>query len=548
MDSSPTALIKLHQDLRNHAAPMQQLWQEVGRMCLTRKVQSLINAQNKGSTTTESWQPDTRLLNSRAVQANEILSAGIMSAVMPSDQRWFSYKPAPTQRGNDALEEWLEACTEIALLEMFVAGFYPRVHESMEDRCTFGTNILHVDSGVKNALRFRSWDAGTYVIAENEDGECDMVFREREWTARQAQQEFDNLPPEVTQQLSQNKLDEKTKYIHCIFPRNPGSISEDKGPKGKAFASIYIHESSKMIVKESGFDELPSFASRYRKWSEASAYGVSPAMIALAEIRGVNYLEMLMSTLAEVTVNPRMILPQGFQGVPDLRAGGITFGGLSRDTFPQEWMTGGRFDVGINLMERKERAIDEAFHRTLFDQFSQMDREITATEVRARQAEKLARFSPAFTSLTVEFINPIMERVFMLLYRAGKFPAPPREAFVQDALGRPMLLFPQIVQTNRMAQSMALARQSEFAQVFQLLAPLEQMGRPVFDNLDEEEMSRAMIRDAALPTRDLESVKALRDARAQAAQAQQQMEMAQELAKSKPAMDMAQQAMGGGQQ
>ncbi|MFK5284110.1 hypothetical protein ACI3PL_31475, partial [Lacticaseibacillus paracasei] len=63
-------------------------------------------------------------------------------------------------------------------------------------------------------------------------------------------------------------------------------------------------------------------------------------MRALAEIRGVNYLEMLMATLAEVSVNPRMIMPQGFQGVPDLRAGGITFGGMTRDTFPQEWMTG----------------------------------------------------------------------------------------------------------------------------------------------------------------------------------------------------------------
>ena len=547
MDSSPSALIKLNMDLRNHAAPMQMLWQEVGRMCLTRKVQSLINAYNKASTTTELWQPDTRLLNSRAVQANEILSAGIMSVIMPSDQRWFSFKPAPSQRGNDALEEWLEACTEIALLEMFVAGFYPRVHESMEDRCTFGTNILHVDSGVKNALRFRSWDAGTYVIAENEDGECDLVFREREWTARQALQEFDQLPPVVQQQLKNNKLDEKTKYIHCIFPRDLKAVDENAGPKGKAFASIYIHEPTQMIVKESGFDELPSFASRYRKWSEASAYGVSPAMIALAEIRGVNYLEMLMSTLAEVTVNPRMILPQGFQGVPDLRAGGITFGGLSRDTFPQEWMTGGRFDIGLNLMERKERAIDDAFHRPLFDQFSQMDREITATEVRARQAEKLARFSPAFTSLTVEFINPIMERVFMLLYRAGKFPAPPQEAFMADALGRPMLLFPSIVQTNRMAQSMALARQSEFAAIFQLLAPLQQLGSPVLDNLDDEQMTRDMIRDAALPTRDLDSVKALRDARAQAQQAQQQMEMAQAAMKSGPAMDMAQQALGGQQ-
>lgn len=539
MDTSPTALIKLNSELRNNASGMMALWEECGRMCLTRKVQSLIRAKNKATSAVDAYQPDTRLLNSRAVQANEIMAAGIMSAVMPSDAKWYGYKPAPAQRGNDALEEWLSYCTEIALLEMYLAGFYSRAHESMEDRSTFGTNALFVDAGKKNALRFRSWDVGTYVIAENEDGECDMGFREIERTARQAKEEFLNLPPSVQNQIRENKLDERTRYLHGIFPRPMDQRRDDGSPSGMAFMSIYIHEETKTVVKESGYDELPSFFSRYRKWSESSAYGVSPAMLALAEIRGVNYMEMLMATLAEVTVNPRMILPQGFQGVPDLRAGGITFGGLTQDSFPKEWMTNGRFDIGLNLIERKEKAIDEAFHRPLFDQFNLIDREMTATEVRAREAEKLARFSPAFTALTTEFINPILERVFMLLYRAGKFPPPPREAFIADTLGRPMLLFPSIVQTNRMAQSMALARQTEFARLFELLAPLEAAGRPVFDHLDEDEMSRGMVRDAWLPLREVDSVAALRDARAKAAEAAQQQQMLLEASKSKPLAEVA---------
>lgn len=537
MDTTPTGLLKIRDEMRNNASQMMNLWDECGRMCLTRKVQSLINSRHKGSSAVDNYQPDTRLLNSRAVQANEIMAAGIMSAVMPSDGKWFGYKPAPSQRGNDALEEWLAACTEIALLEMYVGGFYSRAHESMEDRSTFGTNALFVDGGKKNALRFRAWDAGSYVIAENEDGDIDMVFRDIDRTARQAEEEFTNLPPAVRNHLATGKLEERTRYIHCVFPRPQSQRKDDGSPSGMAFASVYLHEDTKTIVKESGYDESPAFVSRYRKWSETSAYGCSPAMIALAEIRGVNYMEMLMATLAEVTVNPRMILPQGFQGVPDLRAGGITFGGLTRDTFPQEWMSGGRFDIGMAMIERKERAIDEAFHRPLFDQFNIIDRQMTATEVRAREAEKLARFSPAFTSLTTEFLNPILERVFMLLYRSGKLPPAPQEAFVVDALGRPMLLFPSIIQTNRMAQSMALARQTEFARVFELLAPVEGSGKPVFDHLDEDELSRGMIRDASLPLREVDSVQALRQARQQASEAAQQQQMLMEAAKSKPVMD-----------
>jgi hypothetical protein len=53
-------------------------------------------------------------------------------------------------------------------------------------------------------------------------------------------------------------------------------------------------------------------------------------------------------------------------------------------------MTGGRFDVGLAIIERKERAIGEIFHRSLFEQFSMIERQITAREVVAREAEVAA--------------------------------------------------------------------------------------------------------------------------------------------------------------
>lgn len=554
MDTSPTALIKLNQELRNGASQMMQLWSECGRMCLTRKVSSLVNATNKAQTT-DNVMPDSRLLNSVAVEANEVLASGCMAWIMPSEGRWFVWKPAPEQEGNDAVEEWLQACTEVALTALFSSNFYSRTHEVLQDRSTFGTACLWLEAGQRGPLNFRAWDVGTFVVSENEEGYCDVIFREIERTARQAQAEFTNLPAVVQQHLAQDKLEEKTRYLVCILPRSVAeqTANQGKGAKGMPFASFYIHEESKTVVKESGFEELPSFVTRYLKWSEASAYGVSPAMRALAEIRGVNYLELLMATLAEVTVNPRIILPQGYQGVPDLRAGGITFGGMSADTYPKEWLTNGRFDVGMSLIERKEKAVNEAFHRTLFELFNQRQGDLNIPHVRALEAEKLARFSPAFTSLTSEFINPIIERVFMLLYRAGRLPPAPREAFVADSLGRPTILFPRVVQTNRMSLAMQQAHKMGLNEMLQLFAPLAGAGAPVFDNLDPDRAFRTLVRGEGLPTDFLlseDSVKAMRQARAQAAQAAEQREMMMQAAKSKPLMDMAapaiQQMAGGG--
>ncbi|CAB4186543.1 Head-to-tail connector protein, podovirus-type, partial [uncultured Caudovirales phage] len=489
MDTSAQALIKMNGELRNQASSMLSLWKECGEMCLTRKVSSLMNSSSK-SPTLDYIQPETRLLNSVAVEANEVLASGCMAWIMPSEGRWFVWKPAPEQDGNDALEQWLTACTEIALTTLFSSNFYTKTHEVLQDRSTFGTAALWSEMGKRNPVNFRAWDVGTFVIAEDSEGYVDTTFRQIERTARQAQMEFDVLPTTVQNQIAKNEVEARTTYLHAVFPREVSQQDPTKGAKGMPFASIYIHEESKTIVKSSGFEELPAFITRYLKWSESSAYGVSPAMRAMAEIRGVNYLEMLMSTLAEVTVNPRMILPQGFQGAPDLRAGGITFGGATRDTFPSEWMTGGRFDIGLTLIERKEKAVNEAFHRTLFELFNQRQGELNIPHVRALEAEKLARFSPAFTALTSEFINPVIERLFMQLYRANKFPPAPREAYVPDALGRPTLLFPRTIQTNRMSLAMQQAKKQGFAEIFSLFAPLAQSGQPVFDHLNVDRAMR----------------------------------------------------------
>ncbi len=546
MDTSPTGLIALHERQRTEAAGMVHLWNECGNYCLTRKVQALRSGTSQTMTDT-GFSPDQRLLNTVAVEANRTLAAGCVSWITPADTPWFQWKPAPQLEGNDAAETWLARCSEIAQQYLANSNFYNRIHEAFLDRGTFGTACMWCEEGRSGPLMFRTFDVGTFTISENDEGLVHMVFRELEYSAMQAKEAFPTLPAEIERDLAAGKPDTKHRFLHAVYERPADKVNPDGGPTEKRFASCYVHLASKTKVRESGYDELPAFATRFLKWSEASAYGASPAMEALAEIRGVNYLELLLSTQAEVTVSPRIILPQGYQGTPDLRAGGITFGGMTRDTYPQEWMTNGKLDWGLNFLERKERMIQEIFHKPLFDQFSQLERQITATEVRAREAEKLARFSPAFTMLTTEIINPMLERVFMILFRAGKFPPPPREALVTGPDGGFMMLFPQVAQTSRMALALQALKRSAFESMLAWALPLEEAGKPVLDNIDTDRAIRDLARGDGLPTsflRDTEAVEATRQARAQAQQAQMQAEMAMQAMKSKPIVEAGMQAMG----
>jgi hypothetical protein len=225
-------------------------------------------------------------------------------------------------------------------------------------------------------------------------------------------------------------------------------------------------------------------------------------------------------------------------------------GGLTRDTYPQEWMSGGRLDYGLDFITRKERMIQEIFHRPLFDQFALIERQVTATEVRAREAEKLVRFSPAFTRQTTELINPALERVFMLLFRAGKFPPPPREALMQDAYGEWMLLYPRVIQTSRMALALQALKRSAFGSILEYALPLEQLGKPALDNFDLDKAMRDIGRGEGAPdawVRESEAVEATRKARAEAQAQAQQAEMMAEAMKSKPIAEAGVQAITGQQ-
>lgn len=546
MDTSAQGLCDLNLRLRTDAAGMVSLWDECGRYCLTRKVQSLTANASQTSLDNTGFSPDQRLLNTTAVEANRVLAAGCVSWITPADTPWFMWKPAPMLDGSDAVETWLSRCTEIGQQYLAASNFYNRIHEVFLDRSTFGTACLWGEEGRNAPLNFRAFDVGSFVVSENDEGSVHLMFRELEYTAAQAKEAFGQVPPEVERDLEKTP-NNKHRFLHALHERPADQVNPDGGPMQKRFASCYVHISTKTKVRESGYDELPAFVTRYLKWSESSPYGASPAMEALAEIRGVNYLELLLSTQAEVTVNPRVILPQGYQGTPDLRAGGLTFGGMSRDSHPTEWMTGGRIDWGLDFLARKERMIQEIFHRPLFDQFAQLERQITATEVRAREAEKLARFSPAFTMLTTEIINPVLERVFMILFRAGKFPPPPREAIVSGPDGSPMMLFPQVVQISRMALALQSLKRSAFENLLGYSLPLAQMGIPVMDNIDTDRAIRDLARGDGLPTsylKDSEAVEATRAARAQAQAAAAQQEMVQQAMKSKPLVEAGMAAMG----
>lgn len=524
-------IIRRNDALKSDRGTWDTLWQQIADYVMPRKSQITTKKTEDVTGFTDD------LYNMTAIRSNQVLAAGQKDYLVSG--QWFAFD-APAESEDDDAKTWFQRCTEITMRELARSNFYLEVHEMFLDRGAFGTACLFLEEGRKTLLNFKKFDVGTFSIAEDADGMVDTFFRDFEMTARQAYQRFGDMAGKCIREAltsdDPRKLDQKFPFVHAVFPREDSKRNRKKqdGPN-KPIASIYVNVKDRCVCRNSGYDEHPLAVSRFLTWGE-SPYGYSPSIEALPTVRQVNFIEKQMDALAEVAAFPRMLIPEGLDGDVDLRAGGVTiFDPNTPNAVPKEWATQGRYDVGMERIKTKDEAIREAYHVDLFQMLKQIDAgKMTAYEVAQRVAEKVAAFSPTFSRLQTEVFNPVLLRVFGMLFRAGKFGDPPASVIVDNG-GELELQLPEVTLTSKLALAIKAVENNAFLQMVQILAPIAELHPDILDNYDLDKVARGVGKNLAVPTawqRPLAEVEAMRAERAKAQAAAQAAEQAPGVAKA----------------
>ena len=532
------AILSRYTRLESDRSYWMSMWQSIANLVMPRK--SYILTQS----ITPSADREQRLFDSTGVRANMVLANGCMSYITPSDARWCNFSAPDNVKEEPGVQEYFSEVTETVMEVLARSNFHTAIHELYLDRGCFGTAVLFVEPGETTPIIFRNVDVGSFCLSENHEAVVDTLFRKFEMTARQMEQEFgkDALPEQVRKCCDGDgkNYDQKFEVLHGVYPR---SIKErdvtKKDGKHKPFASCYIDTKSKTILRESGYDEKPFMATRFLKW-QSGVYGWSPSWVAMPDIRQLNFLQKQMDALAELSAFPRVLVPDSMESTVDLRAGGITYFNASDPSAkPQEWATQGRYEIGVQRIQEKQRHVEEAFHVPLFQMFSmeEASNRMTATEVNARNAERLTQFSPTFSRLTTELLIPLLQRVYGILARNGAFPPPPEALIQQSPDGSFFIPEPKVNFNSRIAlavERMAVTATDESVQTAGAYVQISQ-DPSIMDNFDMDKvvrknaLSRGM--DAEL-LRDPAEIDAIRQQRAQAqaqAAAMQQDAMQAEL-------------------
>jgi hypothetical protein len=287
----------------------------------------------------------------------------------------------------------------------------------------------------------------------------------------------------------------------------------------KAWESIHSLVKDKEILAEEGYDEFPVAVSRWERWGN-SPYGWPPSYMALPEAVQANFLEEMLDTLAETTAFPRVLYPSNIKGDVNFRALGLTCYDPANGQKPEEWLTGGRYDIGKDRLEDKRKAIEDAFYVPLFNGIAQLGSDATAEQVRALVSESRELFHPILAGLTREFLSPVIRRSFSINLRQGLVERPPDELLVKGELGL-YLEDPGVEYTSPMALALEQSQLANFADVMNVLMIGAQVDPSVLDFVNWQEIGPAFFRYKGLPEAFIntsEAIAAIQEGRAMQAQ------------------------------
>lgn len=476
---------------------------------------------------------NSRIYDSTGVLGMRTLAAGLQGGMTSPVRPWFRLRLAHPDDGGGAsgVNSWLDETTERMRLLLHASNFYNAVHGLYADLGAFGTGLM-IETADEDGLHFERVPAGEYVLDIDGRGMVDTFFRRLYLTARQVLDLWPDTAPEHIRNMAERGAAAggaiRLEVVHGVFPRKDPSWGSKVGAKSKPWASVYwlrAGEGGKAsILSEGGFDTFPAFAPRW-DICPGDVYGRSPAMDVLPEARMAQAMTETLRRTQHKAADPPMLADTSLRRQDvDLNPGGRTFGRFQETQgrpmlVPVQQPDSGALQHGMTALQEVQKTIESGLYVDLFRMLLDDTRnQITATEIQARQAEKMLLIGPVVERLHTELLSPLIQRTYDLMRQWGALPPAPDSG----TQGQAQL---DVEFESVLAQAQRITATSSIDQALAFLANLAAVKPEALDHLDADGTARAYLDRVGIPQSciaDDEAVDASRQARAQAQAAQQQ--------------------------
>ena len=507
-------------------------WQDILDYVMPRKA-DVTFVRAKGTKRTEV------LYDSTAITANNLLAASLQGTLTSASLPWFHLKLRDTTLNEDReVQLWLEDSAKRMYETFNESNFNTEVHELYLDLVSIGTGAIFVEEGNKGfdkeGIHFNCLHIAEYFIQENINGKVDTLYRKYKLTARQAIQEFgeENIGEKILE-ASKEKPDKQFNFIHAVEPTEDYERALGETGTKLPVHSCHVCVEDKMKVRTGGYNEFPYLVPR---WSKATGeiFGRSPSYNALPDIKTLNKaVEIGLKAWAKAIDPPLLVQDDGVIGRVRMTPAGITV--VRNDGAIKPLQIGSNWQITDMKENQLRTAIRQAYYS---DQLQLQDGpQMTATEVQVRYELMQRLLGPTLGRFQSEFLNPLIERTFGIMFRAGALLPEPDVIKGQQI---DVEYVGPLARSQRMEEAVAIER------LYQLAMNVVQVDPSIMDNINHDEAIRLRSTLLGVPKivlRGKDEVQEMREARAEEqqamaeAQAQQQQGQAME-SQAKAAKEM----------
>lgn len=477
-----------------------------------------------------------KINNGVAWESCQIFASGVMSGMTPPSRKWFKLTLENAElAANSKVAEVLDDREQILYAVFAKSNFYNTVHQTYME-LPFGQSPMSIMPDAKVGVRFTSYPIGTYALECGSNGDVNTFGRKYRMTADQLVEEFgyNNCPDKVKRAYDEGNGNAST-FIVCWFVLPNKDRNGKLGNKNMPYSSIYWCEDSNTdeILRHSGFEEWAIPIARHTT-HDLSGYGKGCAWFAQSDAQMLQLLEKDLVTAIELGIKPPMSASSGVIGSVNLFPGGVTEVDTNEKVEPI-------FNVGIDVANVQAKiqfvseSIKRAYSADLFLMLDNLDAgQMTAREVMERTQEKMQQLGPVVERLQSEFLNPIIERTYGILDRAGIFP--PIDDDVAEMLNG---LDVKIEYISPLAQAQKMSSLVNIEQYYAFIMSLAQGNANIVQKFNFEEAADIYGVNLGVPIKVIRSnkeYKALMEEQAQAQQEQEEQAQALQMAQLAPQM------------
>jgi len=514
--------------------PWESTWKDIARFVNPKRVEW------ESEPGTQEARRATEVYSSTAISALDLMCNGLIGYLVSRTTPWIRLKAEDTQLMQySEVRQYFQDVEEQLYSEFNRSNFYDIMSELFHDAGSTGTACAHIDEDVgRERVNFTARHPKEIYLADDRYGVVDTVYRRYTMTVKQIIEEFagkngdgaGNMLDEAWIDENKERPFKKFSVIHAVYPREKRDQSKDDN-RNKKYASVYILEGQQRVLRNSGIDELCDIVWRWDKNTD-EVYGRSPAWNALADIMRDNRIAKDLMRLGEYTVNPAVQYPGRIEYRLSLMPGGKN---PYRD--PNELIQPiklGDYPVGNDRELRLTEAIKDAFFVDFFLGLQEISKTMTVPEVMERQSEKATVLSAAVGRINSELLDPMITKTFEVATDAGRMPIPPDVLLEYGARVKIEYIGPLAQVLQRTFATQGIKRSLEN------VLPYMQFFPDMLDTINSDELVKQMMIAGGMPEKIIrgdDEVAMIRQQRAMQAQALQQQQAMETMAKAAPGLN-----------